>query len=332
MSEKNEVSRAEAVRQRLAKENAKRVERATQRAYRPSPAVASRKKVYAAGKTRPVQYKRRYNIMLALLPGLHFDGPALSFSLPRLRTGWRPVSLFLTFMLCAALYLTWTLPYFHATWATVIGNSRLTVEEINSVIGISGQSIFMIQPKEVETRLLMNYPELVAVRVSVYLPNYVYVNVVERQPVILWQQGEGYTWIDSEGVAFRPHGVVTGLVPVVGLDTPPAGNAPSDDPLSPPPYVSKELVDAILGLAPNVPAGGMMTYDPRNGLGWTDGRGWKVFFGADAKDMNLKVRVYQSLVDSLMARGLYPEFISVAYPDAPYYRMAQVPEKSEVNE
>jgi hypothetical protein len=75
-----------------------------------------------------------------------------------------------------------------------------------------------------------------------------------------------------------------------------------------------------------------MTYDPQDGLGWTDSRGWKVYFGTNAKDMPLKVRVYQSLVDSLMARGLYPAFISVAYPDAPYYRMAQAPEKSKVSQ
>jgi cell division protein FtsQ len=330
MSEKDEVSRAEAVRQRHVKQNAKRVEQATQRAYRPSPAVASRKKGYAPAKRRPVYSKRRYNIMLALLPDFHLERPILS--LPRFRTGWRPVSLFLSFMLGVAIYLVWTLPYFHATWATVTGNSRLTVEEINTALGISGRSIFMIQPEEVETNLLMNYPELAAVKVSVYLPNYVYVNVVERQPVILWQQGEGYTWIDSEGIAFRPRGAVAGLVPVLGLETPPAGTAKADDPLSPPPYISKELVDAILVLAPNVPPGAMMTYDPHEGLGWTDNRGWKVFFGTDARDMPMKVRVYQSLVDSLMARGLYPAYISVAYPDAPYYRMAQVPENNDVNE
>jgi len=67
----------------------------------------------------------------------------------------------------------------------------------------------------------------------------------------------------------------------------------------------------------------MIIYDPSNGLGWNDTRGWQVFFGTDAKDMALKVRVYQSLVDSLMARGLYPTFINVAYANAPYYRMSQ---------
>ena len=63
------------------------------------------------------------------------------------------------------------------------------------------------------------------------------------------------------------------------------------------------------------------SYDAYNGLGWTDSRGWRVFFGSNAKDMALKVRVYQALVDSVTARGLYPVFISVARVDAPYYRM-----------
>jgi hypothetical protein len=98
----------------------------------------------------------------------------------------------------------------------------------------------------------------------------------------------------------------------------------TDDPLSPAPYMSKELVDAILVLAPNVPAGSTMFFDSSNGLGWEDGRGWKAYFGTSANDMPLKARVYQSLVNSLMNRGKVPVFISVVYPDAPFYRMADL--------
>jgi hypothetical protein len=320
MSGKHTLTRAEIVRRRLEQEKAKRLRQATDRAFKPAPMVTSRSAGYVSVKHKRAPDKRRFNIALGM-PDLHLHKPTLH--LPRLRPGWRLASFFLTLALGAAIYLAWTLPYFHAVWGTVFGNERLTKEEINAVLGIAGQSIFTIKPDEVETRLRLNYPELASAEVKVYLPNYVFVTVTERTPVILWQQGEGYTWIDSSGVAFRPRGIVTGLVPVLGLAAPPAGPPSSGDPLSPPPYMAKEMVDAILMLAPNVPAGSMMMYDPRNGLGWNDSRGWQVFFGADAKDMTLKVRVYQSLVDSLMARGLYPEFISVVYPDAPYYRMAQ---------
>ncbi len=46
-----------------------------------------------------------------------------------------------------------------------------------------------------------------------------------------------------------------------------------------------------------------MVYDPQNGLGWTDTRGWQVSFGSNAKDMALKLQVYQSLVNSLTQAG-----------------------------
>jgi hypothetical protein len=208
--------------------------------------------------------------------------------------------------------------------ATVLGNNRLTREEIESVTGVIGQSIFTVQPDEVETRLRMNYPELLSAQVSVYLPNHVYITITERQPVILWQQDEGYTWIDSTGVAFRPRGLVAGLVPVIGLIVPPVGTPPLDDPFGAPPFIQKELVDAILALAPTVPADSTMIFDRTFGLGWSDNRGWKSFFGTSVQDMPLKVRVYQSLVDSLDKRGIIPSFISVMYPDAPFYRTVKV--------
>jgi hypothetical protein len=88
--------------------------------------------------------------------------------------------------------------------------------------------------------------------------------------------------------------------------------------------MQKELVDAILALAPHLPAGSTMVFDPKDGLGWTDSRGWKAFFGTSVHDMPLKVRVYQSLVDSLVSRGKSPLVINVAYPDAPFYRMAEI--------
>jgi cell division protein FtsQ len=216
----------------------------------------------------------------------------------------------------------WTLPYFHVPAVTLTGNGRLTREEIEAVLGINGRSIFLVQPDELAARLRLNYPEITSARVRVYLPNYVYVDLIERQPVILWQQGSGYTWIDAEGVAFRPRGLVEGLVPVAALVPPPVGGVPQDDTLSPPPFLHRDMVQAILQLAPAVPADSTLTYDAQEGLGWQDSRGWKVYFGSNSNNTALKLRVYQSLVESLTAQGRIPEYINVAFPDAPYYRMA----------
>jgi hypothetical protein len=237
---------------------------------------------------------------------------------------WRRTAAVAALLLGVVIYLALSIPYLHVGNATVLGNNRLSAEEINSVLGVTGQSIFTVRPADVATRLLLNYPELSSAQVNVYLPNHVYVTVTEREPVILWQQDGGYTWIDSAGVAFRPRGEAAGLVLVNGLGMSAANIAPpTDNPLSPPSYIQKELVDAILALAPNVPADSTMIFDPTYGLGWKDSRGWRAFFGTGMKDMPLKARVYQSLVNSLLESGKTPAFISVAYPDAPFYRMTE---------
>ena len=326
MSERQRLTRAELARQRRVQRAMKELEQTSKRALKPVQTVTSRApQIVIEPKTRRVtpNTNRRFNIALGL-PEVHLRRPQFQFPRLKLRPGWRLTSLIIVAVFGLAIYFALTLPYFHVPNITLLGGNRVSREEIEAAIGVNGQSIFTVQPDEMETRLRMNYPELASVQVNAYLPNHVYITVVEREPVILWQQGGGFTWIDSSGVAFRPRGSAATLVPVSGLSTPPAGSPTTDDPLSPMPFMSKELVDAILVLAPNVPADTTMFFDASNGLGWQDSRGWKAYFGTSANDMPLKVRVYLSLVDSLVSRGKYPAFISVVYPDAPFYRMADV--------
>jgi len=322
MSARRELSRAEQARLRRTKQNSQRITQATERAHRPLPPVTKRASLvagtYVVQKHKKQTTKRRFNIALGM-PDVRMPSPTL----PHIQVGWRLLSFVLTLLLGAAIYLIWTLPTFRVTEPQVTGNSRISSAEISAVLGLTGQPIFTLMPGNLATRLRLNYPELASAELKVGFPNQVYVHVSERQPVILWQQGEGFTWIDATGVAFRPRGDVAGLIPVVGLDTPPAGVPALKDLLSPPPYMSVDLVSAIQTLAPNAPAGVPIMYDAHNGLGWTDSRGWRVFFGSKASDMALKIRVYQALVDSLSARGLAPVFISVVRVDAPYYRMEQ---------
>lgn len=325
MSEKRRLTRAEIVRRRRAERMTRELEQTTQRALKPMVPVTTRTPaVSAPAVPKRREHRRRYHAALGL-PAIRIGTPKLH--IPRLQPGWRLASALIALALGALIYLALTLPYFYIPAATVLGNNRLTREEINAALGVSGQSIFTVQPQDLKARLLMTYPELLSAEVKVYLPNHVYVTVMERKPVIFWQQeGEGYTWVDASGVAFRPRGFVEGLIPVIALDEPPAGVA--SNPLSPTPYVQKELVDAILALAPLVPAGSTLTFDSVHGLGWTDPRGWRVVFGVGAHDMPLKIRVYQSLVDSLTARRITPQFISVQFADAPYYRIAADQEAS----
>ena len=334
MSNKREITRAELVRQRRNERAAQEMTQTAQQSLKPMVKVTSRTPTIPINSAikKPVQKTRKFNLSLGL-PDFHLKKPNWKInwkpkfsmpSFPRFHANWRLTSIIIAIFLSVAIYLVLTLPYFYVPQATVLGNNRITREEINTVLGVTGQSIFTIQPDQVRATLLMNYPELLSAEIKVYLPNHVYVTVNERVPVILWQQNGGYTWIDSTGIAFRPRGNAENLILVNAIDTPPSGIVDENN-LTP--YMQKELVDAITLLTPLVPAGSTLTFSLADGLSWQDPRGWTVAFGTTANDMPLKIRIYQSLVDSLTASRKTPIYISVVHPDGPFYRMAEVEEE-----
>lgn len=319
MSEKKENPRSELVRLRREQEHAQSMNRIAKEATRPVPVITRAKKKVTAPKKKPVQNtRRRFQIALPTMPRTDVR----SISIPRPRFGWRLLSFILSAALGAALYYAFNLPQLRVTEAQVTGNQIITPADVNSVLNISGQPIFLLTPADLEIRLRLNYPELVSVRVNVSLPNLVTVDVRERKPAIRWEQGGGYTWVAEDGVAFRPRGEIIGLISVVAESAPPVGGGAAD-PLTPSPFIAVEMVQALKALAGHVPPGQSILYDARMGFGWNDPRGWRAYFGATPNDIELKMRVYESMVASLTQRGVRPALINVTYPTAPYYRMSQ---------
>jgi cell division septal protein FtsQ len=324
MSEKKELSRAELVRLRREQEHAQHMNRIVKEATRPVPTTVRAKKSSSSPKaktSKPKQNARRsYQIAIPAAPRVNMN--ARSFRIPRPRLGWRFFSFVLSAILGITIYLAFNLPQLRVTVAQVTGNQIITPADVNSVLNISGRPVFMVTPVELETRLRLNYPELAFVRVSVSLPNVVTVDVRERKPAIRWEQGGGYTWVAEDGIAFRPKGEMVGLISVVAASAPPVTGAVAD-PLTPAPFISTDMVQALKGLASHVPPGESILYDSRMGFGWNDPRGWRAYFGATSSDIELKMRVYESMVNSLTQRGIRPALINVTYPTAPYYRMSQ---------
>lgn len=330
MSDKRQLTRAEIVRRRRAERVTRELQQAAKQAAKPMVKVSARLTTLPLKESPKPAEKRKFKIALGL-PEFHLKKPKIALPrlpqlprMPRAHTNWRIASVLFALAFGTLLVLAFQLQYFYVPTAYVLGNTRILSEEINGIIGVSGQNIFTVQPDDLERRLRLNYPELLSAQVDVYLPNYVYVTVLERQPVILWNQNGGYTWIDEAGVAFRPRGEAAGLIVVNALDAPPAGIPTSDDPYSPPPFLQKDLVDSALALAPLVPASATLTFSSADGFSWVDPRGWTAAFGTSSNDMPLKITVYRTLVDSLLQKGKTPIYINVEHPDGPYYRMADV--------
>jgi POTRA domain, FtsQ-type/Cell division protein FtsQ len=324
MSEKSSLTRAEATRLRRRQQSQKRTIKSSQQILRPLPAITSRETVrYAKPKnTNRSKTRRRFQAAFSM-QGIQIHLPTIT--MPRFEVGWRFLSFFISLLLGTALYLAWTLPMFRVNVPQITGNQRIKADEINAALNAAGQPIFTLLPSDLENRIRSSYPDLVSVKIALSLPNVVAVNVTERQPVIIWQQNGEYTWIDANGVAFRPRGAQGSdpLISVNALATLPHGQVSPNGTYSSNSYIPGDMVKAIQILAEKVPKGSTLTYDPHYGLGWSDSRGWQAYFGSDSKDMDTRLLVYQTLVNSLLQRGIYPVFISVQYPNAPYYRLSQ---------
>jgi hypothetical protein len=325
VTDKESSSRSDLVRQRRKKDENRRLTRPAQRASLPAPTLPRRGATLDASTVRAkpkAKLVRQYDAMAAAPPMM---GQLQAPTLPRVRVGWRLLSFFLVVLLGAGIYFAWTLPIFRATGPTLVGNQMLSAEEIESVLHLNNTPIFLVIPADAETTLRKKFPEITSAKVSVELPNKVITTIAERQPVIRWEWGQDstYVWVDAEGVAFRPRGEVEGLVVVSASGSPPADIKWESDRLVPVPLVTAEIIESIRLLAPHVPQGSVLLYNPKFGIGWVDGRGWTVWFGSNAEQTDVKLRVYSALVDSLAQRGIPPSFINVAYPGAPYYRLGQ---------
>jgi cell division septal protein FtsQ len=319
MNEKKELSRSELVRQRRAEEHVKDMQRAAKVVTRRAPATArTRTESAQPRRTTTRNPRRRFQIAMPLT-----RDNVRTLNIPRPHFGWRALSFTIVLVAGILLYLAFNLSFFKVTQAQVVGNQLISPDEVNAVMGLTGQPIFKVKPMDLENRLRLNYPELVSVKVDVSLPNIVTVTLTERQPVIRWEQGGGYTWVSEDGVAFKPRGELSGLIPVLALSAPPVEGSVSTDPSNPAPFISTEMVETLKGLSAHAPAGVPILYESGMGFGWNDPRGWRVYFGTKASDVELKMRVYESMVNSLTQRGIRPALINVVYPTAPYYRMIQ---------
>lgn len=328
MSEKKDLNRSDLVRLRREKDSSKRVERAKKVISTRSAPISSRGRQENArsnGRTTrsaPNTRSARRRFQVALLP-VAPDAEMRGISIPRPHLGKRLFSFFVAALLGTALYFAFNAPQLRITAAQVSGNKMLTPQEINTALNIAGKPVFLLIPSELEKQLRLTYPELISAKVEITLPNIVSIQVLERQPVVRWQQGDGYTWISEDGIAFRPHGDDAGLISVVATAPPPTEINVSTDPMTPAPFISADMVQTLKGLAGRIPTGVPILYDPASGFGWNDPQGWRVFVGTSARDIELKMRVYESMVASLTQRGIRPAMINVTYPAAPYYRLSQ---------
>jgi hypothetical protein len=272
---------------------------------------------------RSKRIKRRYDVALST-PGAEIRLP----SVPRLQVSWRILSAILVGLLGYLLYNYAYSPAYRVKATEVEGLDRISEHDINIVANVAEQPIFSINPDQIEQNLEEAFFDLSDVKVMVTVPASVTVVVEERQPILVWKQ-EGQTlWIDSAGIAFPPRGENGPSLVVEALDPLPTTTRLDNSELLSEDIQSRSirflpprLLTAILAISVHVPQNSSLFYTEERGLGWQDTRGWDVFFGTELKDIEMKLLVYDAIVNYMIHEGIQPELISVEFVHAPFYRL-----------
>lgn len=277
--------------------------------------------------------RRRYDIPLNTT-GAEMRLP----SVPIVRPGWRILSSILVFVLIGAMYYLMTSPQFQITAVELQGAQRLSSQDMNKTLyGLLGKTIFEVKPVDVEKTILTQYPDLVDVNVQVGLPATLKIQASERQPVLIWVMEESTQWIDATGVAFPVRDPALQL-PVVQAVTMPAVSVESTnetgvetgeqeemtklvDEYQPEKFMDPSMVTAVKKLTAYAPPEAIFAYHEDHGFGWQAEQGWQVYFGLDVKDIDMKLKVYDSVVDHLVAENIQPALVDMEFVHAPYYRM-----------
>jgi len=240
---------------------------------------------------------------------------------PKIKLSLRPVVGFwqdhgekaLGFLLLLALgWLTYQLfvtEAFYVYEASVVGNRLVPAEEIYQNSGLEAMSIFWSNPAQVEATIV-SLPNIKEARVHCGLPNRVTIKVVERQPQVIWQQGETRYWIDDEGTGLPARGELTEATVIVDLD---------ERPVQPGDRVAPQVVAGAQKLRSLLPELTTVHYASHTGLSFQSEQGWPIYLG-QGENMEQKVAIMKALLQEIAAKGVHPQFIDLRFKGSPYYK------------
>ncbi len=332
-------SRADQLRQKRQQSSQERVNNARQQfktagpaathttTRRTSPYATPSTGAYRPAATRKVYYAPAGNGVEIRMP-----------SLPMIKMNWQMGAAAIAIVVLVLVLLLANLEVFQAKVVDVTGVKRITTADIQAVVDNNNRSIFTLDRQKTIDAIEIAFPELTHISLRVVFPNKVVLNVQERQPIMAWVSGEDTQWISADGVIMPVRGdggtlpTVQSSVSVPALITAAEAEAAANKdaadtrkkntPVVPADVIKTidpQILSAAIALTAQMPEGASLIYDPISGMGFTDPRGWKAYFGVDFSNLSFKQAEYETIVDRLKKLGITPQMISVAFSDAPYY-------------
>lgn len=203
--------------------------------------------------------------------------------------------------------------------AQITGTHHTQPSLVYETAGIHEQNIFWIKPRDV-ARNIVGLPGVKSVRVRCTLPANVTIELVEREPIVLWRsiaQGRDF-WLDEEGLVLPHHGDPSAASTVFVVDY-------SDRQLEEGAHLEPAgLVDSVLQLTAEMPQARLFFYSADRGLSYhqqEDGGQWTVYVGT-SDSLPRKIQAVGVISEYLRTNGIRASYIDVRWPDRPVYGLS----------
>ena len=226
------------------------------------------------------------------------------------RVGWRLASMAIVTLFGLLLGYAITNENFFVDSIELVRTDYVPGDEIYRASGVHGMNVFWINPADVQSNI-QGVPGIEQAVVEFEWPSTLYVEVKEKEPVLLWKQAGKSVWVDEFGKTFPARHYLSWLLPITVDD--------ATGPLSIDEYIPIDVVEGarqLKTLRPNIE---LLHYDVGRGLSYQDGRNWRGYFGT-GNNMGTKLLVYETLVENFMSRGIWPKIVSVVEPGTPFHR------------
>ncbi len=230
---------------------------------------------------------------------------------------WRIISGMIFISLSFVLVMFFVTDFFYIRSVEVSGTNFLTAAEVFRYADIAEQHVFWVNPETVRENILQSSPVVADVEVTVrWPPNAVRIVIQEREPALIWVQAGVTALVDVHGrvLRFPREGIdplPEGLITVNAADT---GNGPPGGDV----LVNTDAITGALQLKQLIPSITSLSYNTIDGLGFHEPGGWDVWLGTGT-DMRNKLLIYEALAANLQSRGILPQEINVADPNAVHY-------------
>lgn len=218
---------------------------------------------------------------------------------------WRWLSATISVFLIVILYVMLSSPIFFVDTIAVGGERYLSPEQVFEAANIANKNLFWMDVEDIERRLEDNSSIADAQVFIGWPPNSVSIFITERDPALVWEQGNLRVWVDVNGIIMFQREERDDLLRIVYQgDTIPDLDVNST--------IDREVIAGALQLKAKLPSIKVILYDPIKGLGIREEGNWKAWFGIGT-DMERRLLVYQQIV-----RSYYPtiQFVEVDVSDA----------------